>query len=146
MRRPRWHRALSAVLALWFALIMVEPAALHACPTHSGGHAAAPRADGAPQASHAGSHAGSHVGAGHAVHAADAPPAPRHAPSGDHACTCLGDCAGGTAARVPTGPVARLALVTPTQVAPGRPQHEYVAAWGDFVLPFATAPPVALAA
>jgi hypothetical protein len=29
---------------------------------------------------------------------------------------------------------------------PFRPTHEYLAAWVDFVLPFATAPPVALAA
>ena len=34
MRRSLWHRALAAVMAAWLAIVMAEPALLHACPTH----------------------------------------------------------------------------------------------------------------
>ena len=126
--RPWWHRALSAVLAVWFALVLVEPAALHACPPECIGHAAA---------------SASAADAASAHHAHSAPERP--APAGSHTCTCLGDCAGSVVARAPEGQVALVAQLLTTPVAPGRPQHEFVAAWVAFVLPFATAPP-ALAA
>jgi hypothetical protein len=135
MRRPCWHRALSAVLAVWFALVTVEPAALHACPMHSGGHAGA--------RAHADSEGQQ---ADHAGHQAVAGAPDSQAPSSGHSCTCLGDCSGTLVARVPEGHVALVALLAPPKVAPGRPQHEFVAAWVDFVLPFATAPPTPRAA
>lgn len=136
MRRPWWHSAGSALLGLWFALVMVEPAALHSCPMHSQGHAHVAAGD--PAAAHGEASHGTLDGA-----AVDRHPVPSH--PGAKVCTCLGDCSGSLAARLPDAHVAVAALTRLTQVVPGRPQHEYVAAWVDFVLPFATAPPALLA-
>jgi hypothetical protein len=78
----------------------------------------------------------------HGAHAA--PPSDRSpADAGQHACTCLGHCCGAAPAVEPPAVAVRPALsqaVAPGRT-PGRPQHEYVAAWVDFVLPFSTAPP-----
>lgn len=56
-------------------------------------------------------------------------------------CTCPGDCC----SVVPAALLAPRIVVTVMEgvrvPTPGRPQHEFVAAWVDFVLPFATAPP-----
>lgn len=133
MRRRWWHRGLSALLAVWFALVVAEPAALHACPMHSAAEPSTSSAD-ASQAAHGGH-------AGHAAPSADRQ-AGDHRPADDaHVCTCLGDCSGTVVASVPTATTAPVVPVRLTAVTLGRPQHEFVAAWADFVLPFATAPP-----
>lgn len=64
----------------------------------------------------------------------------QHGPQ--HGCTCLGACCTAVAV-LPTPPTpVTLAMVEEAVLIPtGRPDHEYVAAWVDFVLPFATAPP-----
>lgn len=134
MRRPWWHRALSACLTVWFALVMVEPSPLHSCPMHSGGHAAIDAATATSAAGHGAHGVAAEHSAGRAV--PETPAQPR-----GHVCTCLGDCSGSVAARAPEAHTALVSLTRPTRVTPGRPQHEYVAAWVDFVLPFATAPP-----
>ena len=64
-----------------------------------------------------------------------------------HRCTCDGACCAPIAAPAAVDPVvltlgAHARPVVPTAA---RSDGEYVAAWVDFVLPFATAPPVALA-
>jgi len=80
MQRSWVERALSALLAVWFVFVTIEPAALHSCPmhgthvTHAAGHA--------PAASPTGGHHG------HAVAATDA--ATDDAPVAAQHCTCLG--------------------------------------------------------
>src|SRR5688572_8825176 len=65
-------RLITALFAVWFALVLVEPAMLHACPVH---HAAAAPAS-----------AGGHAHGGHDAAASLPPQAGAH-------CMCLGDCA-----------------------------------------------------
>ena len=77
-------------------------------------------------------------GAGHHGVASEHTSGPDGAP---HLCSCPGTC---SAVSTPALAAATLQPVVdvPTAVAdPGRPAHEFVAAWVDFVLPFATAPP-----
>ncbi len=79
---------------------------------------------------------------GHADHEAGR----RHGPAG-HCCTCLGACCAAVAV-LPVHPSVDVVATTEWTFVPptARPEHEYVAAWVDFVLPFATAPPEAAAA
>lgn len=132
MRGSPWHRLLSALLAIWFGVFFAEPAWLHACPVHAPGgeHGAAPAA---------GTAAGEAVGDA-AHHAAMGHDAPAPADAG-HQCSCPGACCAVSAPALPVVTEQPIldALVAVTD--PGRPAHEYVAAWVDFVLPFATAPP-----
>lgn len=140
--RPRWQRIVAACLAAWFAVASADLPALHACGMHVGGTVmigTAAAADvGTAHADMPGTMA--HATAGHA---------PRHAHGpahglthAGHLCTCLGACCGASAATRPGLATLVLQPAVPTpRVAPGRPSHEYVAAWVDFVLPFATAPP-----
>jgi hypothetical protein len=162
MRGSWWHRLLSALLAVWFVLSVAEPAWLHACPMHGGRSAAAsvatvdPVGAGAHAMTHCGAHAPTDAMASeretaprtHApadVHHVSHPPAggPHGGPhDGAHPCTCLGACCAAIPALLPASPVTVTALVTLAPVtSTGRPEHEYVAGWVDFVLPFATAPP-----
>jgi hypothetical protein len=126
---------------------MAEPAALHACAMHAGVmHAGAGSV--VHGASHA-AHAPDTAGADDAHHrnrtAEDAPGPGTSAPDGRVTCTCLGHCSSTTP--LVLGALAPdLASLLPTLLNPGRAAHEYVAAWVDFVLPFATAPPLVLAA
>lgn len=118
MRGRWWHRVLRAVVALWLGVFLAEPDALHACPVHS-----------PAMAGHA--HGASHHGA----------PASQTA---GHLCTCPGPCSAGALTPLPAAaavPVLAALVVTPRAA---RPEHEYVAAWVDFVLPYATAPPSSL--
>jgi hypothetical protein len=50
LRRHPLHRALAALLAVWFAVVMVEPASLHQCPMHDRALATAAPANAAPAA------------------------------------------------------------------------------------------------
>lgn len=144
-------RPLAALLAAWIAVVMAEPAALHRCAMHAGATSAtgaarsAPHA--APHAAHAPVAASGAQGVGHQHDAPEsASPDDASAPDGRAACTCLGHCSG-TAPLVlgPLAPDLRASLVSALP-RPYRATHEYLAAWIDFVLPFATAPPVALEA
>jgi hypothetical protein len=67
MHRSAWSRALTTVWGLWFALALVEPMAVHPCPTH----------DAMPAM------------AGMAMHGMHVPAPAKH---GSHACTCMGEC------------------------------------------------------
>ena len=130
MPRSLWHRVLSAFVAVWLALVLGEPAVLHACPMHGGAPAAGVlAAAGVPDAA-----------AGHHEHGAPA------APSGGHQCTCLGHCSApvGVAA-----PAAAVALVPSADAAStrdrGLPDYEYVPVVAAHVLPFANGPPTTTA-
>jgi hypothetical protein len=117
MHAAAWRRLLAVLLAIWFPLYAVEPAALVACPMHGAPHAAAAEHH-APTGSH------------------DAP--------ASHHCTCLGDCCASTVAMstpelvapiVPATLVAvRVVVRAPSSYAPRAAEH---------ALPFATAPPLA---
>lgn len=96
MRRARWFRLLSALLAFWVPLSVGEPSALRLCGAH----------DLTIAASGAGSHHG-HSEAG-SFTAADAS-SQHHAPSpdGTHQCSCIAGCSISAAAvAVPDAPVA----------------------------------------
>jgi hypothetical protein len=129
MHRPCWERALTAVLALWFAVVTVEPGALHSCPMHgtlvisAGATAAAV-------------HGHAHVG--HGAASKDAPTR-GHA----HQCSCLGDCgaAGSRLALLATAAALELSaaeLIT-RQAAAGEPRR--IATAAAYFLPFANGPP-----
>ncbi|HET6679734.1 MAG TPA: hypothetical protein VFG84_00915 [Gemmatimonadaceae bacterium] len=127
MRRTAWSRALGIVLALWFTVVMVEPAALHNCPVHGGA-----------VAGHAATAAGGHAGA----HAASMPD---HGGQHQHAvCTCVGTCC---AARVAGAalPGATVAVefsdaVQPRRVAPRRMAAPAVSE-PEFLHPYPNGPP-----
>ena len=136
MRRSLWYRALAALMAAWLAIVMAEPAVLHACPMHGGAHAAA---SAAVQGG-----AGSAMTMAHdaASHASDAPAHPAHG----HQCTCLGQCC------TPVGvaaPATVVALVTAPDSAAARdaglPDFEYVPVAAAHVLPFPNGPPTLVA-
>jgi hypothetical protein len=136
MRRPPLFRALSASLALGFALGLVESAALHACPMHDGGVARAAAASPSASAAHRGAHAPHGPAADH--RATDDPSSEHERP---HACTCLGEC--GVAVAV-AAPEIRIRAV-PIVVAEGRPpvlrSRVGARAASSHLLPPATAPP-----
>jgi len=135
MRRSLWHRALAAVMAAWLAIVMAEPALLHACPTHGGAageaHAAVAQHGAAMGMTH-----------GKAPATGDAPAQPAHG----HQCTCLGQC------HAPVGvaaPAALVSLASGLEVAAARdsglPDFEYAPVAAAHVLPFANGPPTTVA-
>ena len=134
MRRHPVSRLLSALLGLWFTLLMVEPVALHACPMHDGGHAT-------PGVS---TSAALTMGeAEHHHHPApiSEPPPPTEESAG---CLCLGMCAGATGTVLPVAVAFRVAeLAADRTVVPALPAHAPVSR-GGLVLPFANGPPAAL--
>lgn len=128
MRRSPLFRSLSALLALWFALGLVESAALHVCPMHDGIGA---RAADAAMPAHGAAHAG------------EAQPSETPDHGEDHLCTCMGAC--GVAVAV-LAPEIELSEV-PTVVADGRPpvlrSRVTVRSATNYLFPPATAPPAA---
>jgi hypothetical protein len=121
----RLSRPLSALFALWFALVLVDPGVLHACAMHGSGHAPAAAA--------------SDVTADHGAHH-DA------APEKDAAtqCSCVGQCSVAPAV-APLPDVATFAV--PTRVAQAAALFaepaDLVASSPDVSLPFANGPPQA---
>ncbi|HEX6058357.1 MAG TPA: hypothetical protein VFZ11_05010 [Gemmatimonadaceae bacterium] len=149
MRRTPLFRLLSAVLAIWFALGLVESSALHVCPMHDGGAGAAVPAGAVHGAEHGAAHGAGH-GAAHGVVADGAaaredgaPGAPLPERAERHACSCLGECGLGVAT---AAPLVRIATV-PTVVADGRPavlrSRITVRSASSHLFPPATAPPAA---
>jgi hypothetical protein len=126
MQRHWWQRALAPLLAVWFLVLTTEPSALHVCEMHGAAHGASVLGDGDAKAAH-------HAAPSDASHGS---------PTSDEAtCTCLGVCCSASPVSIAPVKLAQIAIVTATEVRPGRPQHEWVAGWVDFVLPFSTAPP-----
>ena len=134
--RSRWVRLVATWLACWLPLVLADGGWLHACPMHDGAGLNAVTTMAAP--AHVSAHAPAHgmlvAHAGRDGHSG------HHA--GAHLCTCLGACCASLAV-LPVGPapIAFVAVERAAVAPTGRPQHEYVASWVDFVLPFATAPP-----
>jgi hypothetical protein len=129
MRFSVVRRAFATWMAVWFALVSVDPNWLHACPMHGAVPVAAHGADAGTMAHH------------------DHGQMPGHeeSPTSGHVCACLGDCSTGAATPLLRGtlsvPVAEHVSVEPTRIVlPGVLR----AARHAFVLPFATAPPVAM--
>ena len=141
VRRNTVSRAFAAIVSVWLAISLAEPAQLHTCPKHGG------LAIGA--ANHSPTHtAATTHGGGAAHHDAIVPDAAanqsHHDGPGDHSnqCSCLGDCSIGNsspglpvaAARIAVPAAVRLAAAyayaTPALVAP------------EFLLPFPNGPPV----
>jgi hypothetical protein len=120
---PRTNRALAALSALWFAILMVAGPIVHECAMHDGPSSGAPTA-----ASEHGIHGAAHD----------------QAPADDECdqCTCLGDCAGGViapafaAADRTFAPSLALTVLAPAGMrvpSPGSP---------DVRLPFSVGPPL----
>ena len=136
MRRSPWNRTLSAIFAVWLALVMGDAGfAHHHCPMHDGPM---------PSAMSGGEMHGAGHGASHLSHGDDG----TQTPDGQHLCTCIGACAGSTGAAVafatPTElPAARISYVAATAPERGELQaHPHRAA---FTLPFANGPPPRIA-
>jgi hypothetical protein len=131
MRRPWWYRAFAALSALWLAVVLAEPAALHSCPMHDA-------------AFHAAGHgATDHHAPAHRTSAEhrSRPDAPAH-PGGALHCTCHGDCSAtgqGSAlpAAVTVAPAASVRVVraTTTVASAAAPRA------AEHLLPFANGPP-----
>src|SRR5215212_1831299 len=128
MTRSWVERALAAVMAVWFVLVTIEPAALHSCPMH-GAHAPA----------HAGATAT--APAHHAAHAPASDASSPGAPAAAQHCTCLGDCAGVSLAVLPVAThtpwpaaVAAVSALPPLEAG-------FIPPAADFALPFANGPP-----
>ena len=141
MSRPVWSRLLSALFALWFTLLAVEPGPLGSCPMH-GGHHAMPAGVAGTHAAHGDRTAGDHAEhlARHATRAADAAVPERPDPAA-HRCTCLGDCAGMAAApALPVRPSGAIppAIASASTPEPATPIHPVAV---DRRLPFANGPP-----
>ena len=138
MPRSRWSRFLSAVFAVWLALVMGEAGLVHhRCPMHDGS-----------DAGHATGHVGAHqsharAGASHAGQSDSDAPAGR----GHHVCTCIGACSVSCgSAPLPIPALLPAATVAFTTVAPAvSPMTAAAPAPVPFALPFANAPPRAIA-
>lgn len=126
MRRSPWTRLLSALFAVWLALVMGEAGFVHHhCPMHDGPLAATAAGD----------------MAGHAAHGGDGAPN-----GGHHACTCIGACNASSAVTLaPTAELPTPAVVLIEASAPDRSPRSVPAARAHFSLPFANGPPAAIA-
>lgn len=132
MRRHWSLRLLGTLSAVWFILVGIEPATFGACPAHT---------TASPSAAHSGH--SMHMAAGTAVshHARSAGKTSQSSDEhGPHQCTCPGSCCGPTLISAPSAqpPYTTTSTFAAKQQAVER---VYRAAWTDFVLPFATAPP-----
>lgn len=135
------RRAFASFLAVWFAVITAEPAALHVCAMHG--------AMDAP-VSHAGHHAPAENDHGApAAHEHGAPQAQQQTDHQDEeqqpasACTCLGKCSAATIAPLPDVTVNLAAPVAVRAAVSAFPQHRAAPTPAPGLrLPFSTAPPI----
>ncbi|MEQ1692498.1 MAG: hypothetical protein ABMA00_14510 [Gemmatimonas sp.] len=136
MRRFRASRVLNALAALvWCGVVAARPVA---APCPMGGHGTAHSAP-AVSNSHA-THAAHGVPTGTSHHT----PAPSDSSTPLHSCDCLAHCCASALAPTPSLS-AILAFPAIDSEAPSPvAQTHYIAAWTDFVLPFAAAPPVSV--
>ncbi|MEP7345713.1 MAG: hypothetical protein ABI877_10615 [Gemmatimonadaceae bacterium] len=134
-RHPLWSRALAAVIAPWFALVMAEPAALHTCSVHSG---AIPNVTATAPATASHSMAAHNHGGMNASAAEQAPAAPHH---GGNQCSCLGGCCAPSPVRLDTPSVLSWLPVEVLQERPRAATDEIRASADEYLLPFANGPP-----
>jgi len=136
------RRAFASFLAVWFAVITAEPAALHVCAMHGTADASA-------------SHAGHHAPAAHdddalTAHEHGAPQAAQQQTGQQDeeqqpasTCTCLGKCSATTVAPLPEVTVNRAAPLAVRAAVPAIPQHRAAPTPAPGLrLPFSTAPPI----
>jgi hypothetical protein len=130
MRRSLWNRTLSAIFAVWLALVMGDAGfAHHHCSMHDGP---------LPTVSGSGMHGPAHAD-GHASHGEHGTPAS----SGDHLCTCIGACSassGAVALSEPTKLPAAV-IICSAAAATDRSEIRPPSARAAFTLPFANGPP-----
>jgi hypothetical protein len=142
------RRFFALAQAAWLALLIAEPASLHACAMHASGHGGHAAAVAAAASDDAGSsHGGHHDHQAAIEHATIAPAAEPETDQGaDSACQCLGECCAATATTLSAGVslvvarVVRVAIHTPST------RTRVASRAADLRLPFANAPPVALTA
>lgn len=145
MRISPVQRWLALVLACWLSLVQSDAGLFHACNSGAAPQSTATVVAPADHDAHA--HHGAPARSATAEPVADGA-APAHQDShgshhGDTECHCLGHCCPVAPTQVPMAHDFVLAAVRQVDVVqPGRAQHAFMASWVDFVLPFATAPPV----
>ena len=146
MRKSRIARLLALVMGVWLSLVQSDAGLFHACSTGNGAVAAYEAGAEASTPPAHGAH-GEHAEPGnHQAPAAATDTSPTHQHgTGDAECHCIGHCCVSTvpALRAPDT-FALVSVVRVDAVQPGRASHAVVAEWADFVLPFATAPPVVI--
>jgi DUF2946 family protein len=135
MRRSLWNRTLSAIFAVWLALVMGETSVVHHhCPMHDGPLPASGLAH------------GTHDGhAGHAAHGEhdDHDGSTGH---GHHVCTCIGACSASSGAIALSEPVEfPAAVIAFVETAGGADHESRPTQHPSFTLPFANGPPGAIA-
>lgn len=135
------RRAFASFLAVWFAVITAEPAALHVCAMHGAADAPA-------------SHAGHHTPAAHehdapTAHEHDAQQTQQQAGQQNEdeqpasTCTCLGKCSAATVAPLPEVTVNLAAPLAVRAAVPALPQYRAAPTpVPGLRLPFSTAPPI----
>jgi len=130
MRRSLWNRTLSAIFAVWLALVLGDAGfAHHHCSMHDGP---------LPAVSGSGMHGGAHAD-GHASHDGHGTPSS----SGHHLCTCIGACSASSGAVALAEPTELPAAVI-AYVASAATDHSEIrvpSARAPFLLPFANGPP-----
>lgn len=124
-------RLLAALLALWLAVYTAEPAALHACPVHSG--------DAHATMAHAGAMHGA-MGRG-AMTTHDAAPASGHRHAPDRHCTCPDHCCAAGACGLPSARVGLDVATVRVEAARRTELALRVADRAPRLLPFANGPP-----
>ena len=124
-------RLLAALLALWLAVYTAEPAALHACPVHSGA------AHGAT--AHAGAMHGAIDHGGTGAHDRAPASGDRHAPA--RHCTCPDHCCAAGACGLPSARVALDVATVRVETARRTELALRVADRAPRLLPFANGPP-----
>jgi hypothetical protein len=118
-----WHRTLAVVYALWFAVVLVEPAAIHTCPMHGALHAA--MHDTMPAAEHV---HGGHDGAGSSQPRGRAKP-----------CTCIGACCAAVAAVIPSRTDV---LIASTHLVPARAVLSSTSSYRPLAVEYARPPTI----
>ena len=144
VRRSRFARAFSGILAVWLAICLAEPMQLHTCVMH-GGLAMAGSMHGMGGGS-MDRDAMSSGSTNRAHPAASLEGRPHHNDGTDDQsiqCICLGDCSGG---RTPVGLTAAPVFLASLQFDVPTPVFSYVSpslASPRFLLPFSNGPPSA---
>lgn len=132
MRRTRWSRAFSVVMAVWLALSLSEPAFLHACPVHGVG----------PGAHSAHSGALAHSADHH--NSVDSTAPAKQDRGGTHNCTCIGSCCCAPPIALAGMRVGLALSESVTLRDTGLPAHAYVPVARQHVLPFQNGPPAVI--
>ncbi|MBX3132357.1 MAG: hypothetical protein KF689_03065 [Gemmatimonadaceae bacterium] len=139
------RRTFAVLQALWLALLIAEPANLHACDMHAGGHAAHTGPAFAAAAERADATHDEHAHHGHHAESLDedsVPPTPDD--GAGSACQCLGECCAAAVAALAATPAIPVAVPVDAPAPRRSAATRAVPRAPDLQLPFANAPPAAL--